>query len=692
MHCVAGSARLRASLLIAAGFTVLTPVSALGGASRPDPAKAPGPAAVLGSVLINRGAEFTNSAAATVTVPAPDTSAGTLRLSNDGISWLVMPLTASVSWSVTDEAAGGTPEDGLKTVYVEYGDESGSWAAAGSDSIFLDTVPPGQEPLLVDGGAGTTDDWVVSAGSSAWDNESGLAHFRLSLDGTHWSSWAVVGSDTPAVDASWIDLRTYEWGGGWTTGSRSVWMQMQDAAGNASIPVTDDIVLVDEPFIGGGEGTVDGMRITFPRPAVTGQLFTVRPLFPAGFRMPANAWCQWNLHWGDEEALYVRPNETWGDILFERAASGAGCREWTFTLPYTDALRYSVFFQMYTKGGGAAWGWASPNGRQMEFRALVGTTDRHIRQSNKGIAYLLPTTGTPRTGQAMSYRLYATDASTPPQTGDFWAYPLNCYLNPSFSQHSGSTFTFVPICSGPWVAGWTGTYHGGYMRPQYDPIADGRPPVITAPVTQLVAPSGVTGGAPVLVSWSGRDSASGLYGYTLQMSRNGGAWTSIALATRTATKYRRVLAYSGTYRFRVRARDKAGNWSNWAYGATLRASSFGDTYPYIRYYGGWSTETSVAWSGGSARYATTAGALARFTFSGYGVAWVARRGPDRGIAQVFLDGVLTTAVDLRASALEPPTTVFARRWSLLGTHTVLIKVLGTAGRPRVDVDAFLVLR
>jgi hypothetical protein len=35
--------------------------------------------------------------------------------------------------------------------------------------------------------------------------------------------------------------------------------------------------------------------------------------------------------------------------------------------------------------------------------------------------------------------------------------------------------------------------------------------------------------------------------------------------------------------------------------------------------------------------------------------------------------------------------VLARSWSTTRTHTVTITVVGTAGHPRVDIDAFVVL-
>jgi hypothetical protein len=57
-----------------------------------------------------------------------------------------------------------------------------------------------------------------------------------------------------------------------------------------------------------------------------------------------------------------------------------------------------------------------------------------------------------------------------------------------------------------------------------------------------------------------------------------------------------------------------------------------------------------------------------------------------------VDGALATTIDLNAPTLGPRRVAFTRTWGSLATHTVTIKVLGTAGHPLVEVDAFLVVR
>jgi hypothetical protein len=94
-------------------------------------------------------------------------------------------------------------------------------------------------------------------------------------------------------------------------------------------------------------------------------------------------------------------------------------------------------------------------------------------------------------------------------------------------------------------------------------------------------------------------------------------------------------------------------------------------------------------SGGKWRFSTHAGDTATFTFQGRKVAWVAVRDTNRGNARVTLDGVVT-GVDTNATTFEPRAESYVGSAGG-GTHTLVIKNLGTAGHPRIDVDAFFVL-
>ncbi|HEX2772668.1 MAG TPA: hypothetical protein VHN18_09595, partial [Micromonosporaceae bacterium] len=147
-----------------------------------------------------------------------------------------------------------------------------------------------------------------------------------------------------------------------------------------------------------------------------------------------------------------------------------------------------------------------------------------------------------------------------------------------------------------------------------------------------------------------------------------------------------------TYRFRVRASDRAGLWSSWQNGPTLTPVRYQETSTSLTWSGTWTRTALAGASGGYVRSSTQAGARATFTASTRAVAWAAVRGPGRGKATVYVDGIAVATVDLYASTVQPAQVVFARSWASVGTHKVVIHVAGTSGRPRVEVDAIVSLR
>jgi hypothetical protein len=143
---------------------------------------------------------------------------------------------------------------------------------------------------------------------------------------------------------------------------------------------------------------------------------------------------------------------------------------------------------------------------------------------------------------------------------------------------------------------------------------------------------------------------------------------------------------------RVRAIDAAGNASPWVAAPVIDASILEQTSPLIAYAGSWTTSAVSAASGGSVKFAKAAGASVTLPFTGRAVAFVATLAPDRGRAKVFVDGALATTIDLRSTTTTSKVIVFSRRWATAGPHSIRIVVEGTAGRPRVDVDAFVILK
>ena len=49
-------------------------------------------------------------------------------------------------------------------------------------------------------------------------------------------------------------------------------------------------------------------------------------------------------------------------------------------------------------------------------------------------------------------------------------------------------------------------------------------------------------------------------------------------------------------------------------------------------------------------------------------------------------------MSLYSSVFHARRVIFQRAWGSVGTHTIKVVPVGTAGHPRVDIDAFVVLR
>jgi len=265
--------------------------------------------------------------------------------------------------------------------------------------------------------------------------------------------------------------------------------------------------------------------------------------------------------------------------------------------------------------------------------------------------------------------------------------------NPSADAGSVLTVTTVtdptatPVGTYPLTI--TGTSSGITRKTNVNLIVlDGIAPTVGVPTTSLF--TGRTLGSttvPVRVRWTATD-PSGIANEALQCSVNGGAWSGVRLGSATATLVEEALTYGQVVRQRSRAADPLANTSAWVQGAAVEATVTQQSAAAVTWIGSWHTVTSTDASGGSLRYSTAAGASAAFSFSGSSVAWVAARGPSRGSARVYVDGVYATTLSLQASTGQSRSIVFARNWAKVAIHSIRIVVVGTAGHPRVDVDAF----
>jgi Big-like domain-containing protein len=114
-----------------------------------------------------------------------------------------------------------------------------------------------------------------------------------------------------------------------------------------------------------------------------------------------------------------------------------------------------------------------------------------------------------------------------------------------------------------------------------------------------------------------------------------------------------------------------------AFEVTSSGMQIQETDPSIAYGPGWIQDNrDKAYSQGSSAESNTVGAQATFTFTGTGVRWIGARGPQTGIARVFLDGAFVEDIDTYALTEGPQHTDFTATGLAAGTHTLTIQVIG----------------
>ena len=194
----------------------------------------------------------------------------------------------------------------------------------------------------------------------------------------------------------------------------------------------------------------------------------------------------------------------------------------------------------------------------------------------------------------------------------------------------------------------------------------------------------------VRVGASAADSGSGVASTVVQELQPSST-TTIARASGPSIRVERRLPFAAKRAYRSRASDRLGHVGAWATGTWARPVLRGDGSAAITWSGRWRNVASSSALGRTLRRSATAGATATLRFTGRAVAVVAPRGPGLGRADVLVDGVRVATIDLRAGSTTSRVVVFSRAWSAAGSHRLTVRVRGTAGRPTVPIDAFVVL-
>jgi hypothetical protein len=313
---------------------------------------------------------------------------------------------------------------------------------------------------------------------------------------------------------------------------------------------------------------------------------------------------------------------------------------------------------------------------------------------------LAPATGSASVGQgnAAGYTINITRSSFPGSI-TFSASGLPAGATATFTANpSAAASTALSIqtsnCGTPTPRGTytitvTGMSGGLTKTTTVSMTVTNSPPTVTAPVESLYANTTLgTSTVRVKTGWSACD-ADGIKSFVLQRQVNGGSWTTVSLATATSTSINQSLTKNTTYRYRVHAFDGTNTFSFNSYGISFKPIVTDSTYSGIVYTGSWPTGSFTSYYGGTDRYSTTAGNSATSSFNGFSVAWIAYKSTSRGSAQVWIDGVLKATVNLYSTTSTAKAQVYAFNWATSGSHSIRIVVIGTAGHPRVDVDAFV---
>jgi hypothetical protein len=277
------------------------------------------------------------------------------------------------------------------------------------------------------------------------------------------------------------------------------------------------------------------------------------------------------------------------------------------------------------------------------------------------------------------------DPTTEPHGGSgnyFWD-------GPSVKNSTSGSTSLLQGCHTLFVRAWDNigdTALSSYGPVCYDPFD---PSVTKAPKVSLIKNSSIASNdVPVKVSWAGSDSLSGVKNYRLQQSLDGGAYSNIG-GLLTSTSKVLSLPVNHAYRFRVRATDNAGNVSTYKLGKTVHLNLYQENNGAIAYTSGWTRIAQSGASGGHVEEASLAGKKATFTFSGFQVGFITTVASTHGSAKIVVDG--GTAATVNTHATGGPGKIRYVKATSAGSHTLVLTVLGTAGHPKIDVDAFVVL-
>ena len=197
---------------------------------------------------------------------------------------------------------------------------------------------------------------------------------------------------------------------------------------------------------------------------------------------------------------------------------------------------------------------------------------------------------------------------------------------------------------------------------------------------------------PVRQSWT--TSRGTAVQYDVWLSKDGGNYAKQTLSAPSSSTAVFQLERGHDYQFAARAVDADGVWGDWAFGKKFNLGMYQENFSATNpaYTGTWTRSPWQPAADGYLSVSGTAGDKATFSFNGSNVAWIATKSTNRGQANVYVDGAFVQTVDLYSATTTAQSVAFSHSWPQVGAHTIEVRVVGTAGHPKVDVDGFVRLR
>lgn len=290
-----------------------------------------------------------------------------------------------------------------------------------------------------------------------------------------------------------------------------------------------------------------------------------------------------------------------------------------------------------------------------------------------------------------------TSAATPHVAA---AAALVLASNPTYTPDDLETFLATHAVDQGAVGLDTDFGHGRLHLGSAPGQTDLTPPTVSAPDADFRANVAVAKTSTPLklrVDFTATDT-SGIVSTQLKQKVGSAAFANVSLASAAAVTADLSVTPSATTsrQFRARATDTAANTSPYTTASPFKVRAFQNGSASVVQSGAWTTSSLTSFYGGSVRRSGAVGAQQSLTTTMQDAAVVSTLGPNRGIAQVWVDGVLVATIDLYSATTQYRRVVWATDFGTAASHTVVLRATGTknpaSSGKRVDLDAFLAMQ